>query len=91
MATPQPDFRIVSRNLTEAAQQLSLIPYMPAVDHENYFRNQFTTLRQSIDELFRLLRFDLDTRFEQVNTRFEALFEQVNIKFDNLELSTKVE
>ena len=80
MATPQPDLRVLSDSLIEAGRQVSLLPNMPAIDQERYLRDQFTALRQGIDEQFRLLRVDLDTRFEQVNTRFESL-----------ELSTKAE
>lgn len=94
MATPQPDFRVLSNSLIEAGRQVSLLPNMPAIDHEHYLRDQFTALRQGIDEQFRLLRVELDTRFEQVDTRFEQVntrFEQVNTRLENLELSTKAE
>lgn len=101
MAASQPDFRVLSDSLIAAGQQVSLLPNLPAVDHELYLRDQFTTLRQGIDEQFRLLRVELnirfeqvDTRFEQVDTRFEQVnirFEQVNTQFANLELSTKAE
>ena len=94
MATPQPDLRVLSDSLVEAGHQISLLPNMPAIDNERYLRDQFTALRQGIDEQFRLLRVDLDTRFEQVNTRFEQVntrFEQVDTRFQNLELSMKSE
>ena len=87
MATPQPDLNVLSDSLIAAGRQVSLLPNLPAINHERYFRDQFAALRQGMDEQFRrmdeqfrLLRVELDTRFEQVNTRFA-----------NLELSTKAE
>ena len=94
MAALQPDFQILSDGLIAAGQQASLLPNLPAIDNERYLRDQFTALRQGINDQFRLLRVELDTRFEQVDTRFEQVntrFEQFNTRFTNLELSTKAE
>ena len=105
MATPQPDFHVLSDSLIAAGQKISLIPNLPAIDHERYMRDQFTALQQEMNEQFSRLRVELDTRFEQVNTQFntrfdqvdkrfeqvDTQFEQINTRFANLELSTKAE
>jgi len=80
MAALQPDFHVLSNSLKAAGNQVSLLPNLPAVDHERYLGDQFTAFRQGMDEQFRVLRAQLETRFEQVNTRFA-----------DLELSTKAE
>lgn len=101
MAAPQPDFHASSKCLIAAGKQVLLLPNLPAIDHERYIREQFTALRQGMEEQFRLLRVELDTRSEQVHTRLEQLtpqlgqvnarVEEMGTRFTNLELSTKAE
>ncbi|KAI9699985.1 MAG: hypothetical protein M1836_002519 [Candelina mexicana] len=82
MAAPQPDFTILSESLIAAGQQIERLPNLPAINHEQYLRDQFAALRQGMDEQFRLLRVELDTRFEHLRVELDARFEQVNTRFD---------
>ena len=80
MAAPQPDLNVLSDSLVAAGRQVSLLPNLPAINHERYLRDQFAALQQRMDEQFRVLREELNTRFEQVDTGFA-----------NLEISTRAE
>ncbi|KAL8944229.1 MAG: hypothetical protein Q9211_000659 [Gyalolechia sp. 1 TL-2023] len=88
MAATQPDLKVLSDSLLVAGRQVSLLPNLPAIDHERYFRDQFARIREGMDEQFRLLRVDLNTRFEQVDKRFEQVdkrLDQVDKRLDQVD------
>ncbi|KAL9031392.1 MAG: hypothetical protein Q9196_000576 [Gyalolechia fulgens] len=88
MAATQPDLKVLSDSLLVAGRQVSLLPNLPAIDHERYFRDQFARIREGMDEQFRLLRVDLNTRFEQVDKRFEQVdkrLDQIDKRLDQVD------